>query len=129
MGNGPDNRVIFGASCGWIFDFQVPFDATIEVTFDWEHDMSLDYEPDEFSDIVVLFDKQDVCPAPANCQKDVSRLFGRDNPQTGRAKRMFSASANTPHSVAFALWNDLRTFNNEVTTVYLVCCLLTSFVI
>mmetsp|Transcript_49050 Transcript_49050/g.118816 ORF Transcript_49050/g.118816 Transcript_49050/m.118816 type:complete len:961 (-) Transcript_49050:91-2973(-) len=112
---GGDDSPVFGMSSGWVFDFKVPFDAEIEVSFDWTHTMSDSYEPDENSDLLVLFDDQDKCQRASGCGPDISRLNGGGS-RNSRSTKIFSASANTDHSITFALWNDLKTQATEIST-------------
>jgi hypothetical protein len=118
---GGDNSVIEGASCGWTFTFQVPFDAVIEVSFDWTHFMSDDYEDNEYSELMVLFDGKDKCTAPQTCfDADVSRLNGGGSNSGSGTTRVYAVGANTEHTVTFALWNDLKTWFNEASSASFV---------
>ena len=117
---GGDDTPVFGMSSGWVFNFRSPpFDAEIEVSFDWTHTMSDTYEPDEHSDLLVLFDNQDKCQRASGCGPDISRLNGGGS-RSSRSTKIFSAKANTDHSITFALWNDLKTQATEISTATIV---------
>ena len=123
---GLDNaQITTGMSAGWDYDFTLPAEARVQVVFDWVLTKESDYESDEYSEVVVALDGEEVV---------IQRLTGDGNGgtsdvATGTAETVSwsGVTAGTTHTITVGVYNNKKTFNNEFATVEIDNVVISSF--
>lgn len=112
-------------SAGWEYDFSLTEQGRVQVVFDWTLTIDNDYESDEYGEMVVSLDGDETV---------IQRLTGNgnggsDNVASGIAQVVSwpSVSPQATHTIALGVYNNEKTYNNEVSTVQIDNVVISSF--
>lgn len=103
-------------SGGWAYTFSLVQAGTIELVFTWELVVDMNYESDEFGEMIVSLDGD---------ERVIQRLTGdgnggSDGTATGTANTEIWLNVGTgSHTVILGGYNNKKTFNDEFTRVRL----------
>ena len=114
-----DNEDILGISGGWSQSFTLDESRQMTVSFRFNLTQDSDYEPDEFSEVLVMVDDSLISP---DTNGSLLRLTGDGNggPDQTTGWVLVSLdlgvlSADAVHTLTIGGFNNKKTFNNELT--------------